>query len=101
MHYDMLKKIVMAPMSFFQTTPSSDIINKISVDLKKVDSIVMPNFRNMLYILAITLAFVINVVMTYITNGSYGMVAMFITTILLIFYYYIKFMEALRRLHKV
>ena len=101
MHYEMLRKIVMAPMSFFQSTPTSDITNKLAVDLKKVDSIVMPNFRNMLYILAITLAFVINVVITYCTNGSYGMVIIFIATILLIGYYYVKFMEALRKLHVI
>ena len=101
MHYEMLRKIVMAPMSFFQSTPNSDITNKLAVDLKKVDSIVRPNFRNMLYILAITLAFVINVVITYCTNGSYGMVIIFIATILLIGYYYVKFMEALRKLHVI
>jgi ABC-type multidrug transport system fused ATPase/permease subunit len=44
LHRAMVLKLLTAPMSYFETTSVSKTMNKLSTDLKKVDSEVIPQF---------------------------------------------------------
>ncbi len=66
MHRMMISRLLVAPMSYFETTSIANTMNKLSSDLKKIDSDVVAQFRNAIYFISLAISFFLNSVMAYL-----------------------------------
>jgi ABC-type multidrug transport system fused ATPase/permease subunit len=66
MHRMMISRLLVAPMSYFETTSIASTMNKLSSDLKKIDSEVVAQFRNAIYFISLATSFFLNSVMAYL-----------------------------------
>lgn len=66
LHEKMIKKMLVAPMFYFESTSSSKLINKLSGDLKKVDNEIIPKFRNTVSAITILMTFIYNILFAYL-----------------------------------
>lgn len=67
----MIKKILIAPMFYFESTSSSKLINKLSGDLKKIDNEIIPKFRIIVSAITILLTFIYNILFAYLEKQDY------------------------------
>lgn len=97
----MVLNLLIAPMSYFETTSVSKTMNKLSSDLKKVDGEVIPQFRSTIYFIGLTTSFVANSIYVYIRKEQAFMIAAVLGLILIIIYCYYYFIVAIRQLHRL
>lgn len=97
----MIKKMLIAPMFYFERISSSKLINKLSGDLKKVDNEIIPRFRIIVSSITILLTFIYNILYAYLEKQDYVVAGGVIVTIAIIIYFYYYFMIALKRIHKL
>jgi ABC-type multidrug transport system fused ATPase/permease subunit len=97
----MALNLLIAPMSYFETTSVSKTMNKLSSDLKKVDGEVIPQFRSTIYFIGLTTSFVANSIYVYIRKEQAFMIAAVLGLMLIITYCYFYFIVAIRQLHRL
>lgn len=97
----MIRNLLAAPMTYFETTSISNSMNKLSHDLKKVDMEVITQFRNTVFFISLGGSFVGNSLITYINKGQISMIIVIVLAIIVIIYYYYYFMVAIKQLHKL
>jgi hypothetical protein len=84
----MIKKILIAPMFYFESTSSSKLINKLSGDLKKIDNEIIPKFRIIVSAITILLTFIYNILFAYLEKQDYIVAGGILITIIMIVYCY-------------
>ena len=84
----MIKKILIAPMFYFESTSSSKLINKLSGDLKKIDNEIIPKFRIIVSSITILLTFIYNILFAYLEKQDYIVAGGILITIIMIVYCY-------------
>lgn len=76
-------------------------MNKLSHDLKKVDTEVITQFRNTVFFISLGSSFIGNSLITYIQKDQISMIIIIVVSIVVIIYYYYYFMVAIKQLHKL
>lgn len=97
----MIRNLLAAPMTYFETTSISDSMNKLSHDIKKVDNETVTQFRNTVFYISLGTSFIANSVITYINRNQIGMIIQIFVLIGIIAYYYFYFMVAIRQIHRL
>jgi ABC-type multidrug transport system fused ATPase/permease subunit len=101
MHRMMVSRLLVAPMSYFETTSIANTMNKLSSDLKKIDSEVVAQFRNALFFISLAASFFVNSVMVYIRKDEIMMIVVVVALIVVIVYYYYYFIVASKQVHRL
>lgn len=101
MHKMMVSRLLVAPMSHFETTSIASTMNKLSSDLKKIDSEVVVQFRNLVYFISLSASFLLNSVMAYLRKHEPIMIAVMVGLISVISYYYYFFIVAVKQVHRL
>ena len=97
----MIRNLLAAPMTFFETTSISDSMNKLSHDIKKVDNETVSQFRNTVFYISLGTSFIVNSVIAYVNRNQVGMIILVFVLIAIIAYYYFYFMIAIRQIHRL
>ena len=76
-------------------------MNKLSSDLKKIDGDVIPQFRNTIYFVSLSLSFIANSMYIYMKKGQSFMTIVIIALIIAVAYCYYYFIVTIRQLHRL
>jgi ABC-type multidrug transport system fused ATPase/permease subunit len=76
-------------------------MNKLSSDLKKIDSEVVFQFRNAVYFISLTASFFLNSVMAYLRKDEPMMIVVMVALIVVIVYCYYYFIVAVKQVHRL
>lgn len=101
MHKMMISRLLVAPMSYFETTSVANTMNKLSSDLKKIDSEVVTQFRTAVFFVCLGTSFFINSVMIYLRKHDPVMIIVMAVLVLVVAYYYYYFIVAEKQIHRL
>ncbi len=99
LHHRLLRRVLRSPMSFFDTTPSGRIANRVSADLDVADESLPPEITDFLWCTVELISTVI--IISYATPTFVAVVAFLAATFALLVYYYIGTSRQLRRLESI